>query len=124
MFKIGINNNNRCTFCGQKEENVLHLFWECNVTQGFVQRVENWLKHSCRHLERLHISREDLFLGKVDSDYKRIDKALNFILLVIKDYIFKQKYKGERPYTEGFKHSRKFHFNTEKYISERLEGNK
>ena len=81
--------------------------------------IENWLKHNCRHLERLHTSREDLFLGKVDSDYKRIDKALNFILLVIKDYIFKQKYKGERPYTDGFKRSLKYHFNTEKYISVR-----
>ena len=119
LFKIGITNNNRCTFCGQREDNVLHLFWECNVTQGFIQRVENWLKHSCHHLEKLHISREDLFLGKVDSDYKIIDKALNFILLVIKDYIFKQKYKGERPYTDGFKRSLKYHFNTEKYISVR-----
>jgi len=39
LYKIGISLTDICTFCEQKKESLIHLFWDCEFVQTF------WKKH-------------------------------------------------------------------------------
>ena len=39
LFKIKFLESNLCCFCQTAQETLLHLFWECSITQAFWNRV-------------------------------------------------------------------------------------
>ncbi|OIT36921.1 hypothetical protein A4A49_63652, partial [Nicotiana attenuata] len=41
--KIGIQVNLMCVFCGQEEELLEHLFFECSYTSSIWKRLLNWM---------------------------------------------------------------------------------
>ena len=43
LKKIGIKNNNRCTFYEVELENLTHLFWFCTITSSFWKTFKQWL---------------------------------------------------------------------------------
>ena len=43
LKKIGIKNNDRCTFCEVELENLTHLFWFCTITASFWKTFKQWL---------------------------------------------------------------------------------
>ena len=43
LKKIGVKNNDRCTFCEVELENLTHLFWFCSITSSFWQKFKQWL---------------------------------------------------------------------------------
>ena len=113
LHKLKIRNNNLCTFCKNMPETLVHLFWECDVTQTFLNAVSHWMREGRIYPEILNFSREELIFGIPEMS----KSVLNFILLVIKSYIFKQKIKEERLELEGFKRAMLFHYSAEKYVS-------
>ena len=42
--KIGIKENGSCTFCHDKNEDLIHLFWECEKTRIFWNNLSIWLQ--------------------------------------------------------------------------------
>lgn len=46
LFKIGITDDKRCTFCKTSDESIVHPFHECHVTQ-FLLWVKNLVKTKC-----------------------------------------------------------------------------
>ena len=43
LTKIGIKNDELCTFCRNETESLLHLFWSCPITTNFWSELKNWL---------------------------------------------------------------------------------
>ena len=48
--KIGIREDNNCTFCNNEKEDLMHLFWQCEKTTIFWQNLSSWLQ-SCQILK-------------------------------------------------------------------------
>jgi len=47
LKKIGLRDDDKCTFCHKEIENVIHLFWRCKKTKEFWDSLFKWLK-SCQ----------------------------------------------------------------------------
>ena len=48
LFKIGIASDNLCSFCKERKETILHLFWECTFVQAFWNEIKQWMsKRPC-----------------------------------------------------------------------------
>ena len=48
LFKIGITSDNLCSFCKERPETILHMFWECIFIQAFWNSIKQWMsKRPC-----------------------------------------------------------------------------
>ena len=48
LFKTGIASDNLCSFCKERKETFLHLFWECTFVQAFWNEIKQWMsKRPC-----------------------------------------------------------------------------
>ena len=115
LFKIGIAQNNTCSFCRTDTESLLHLFWDCNVVKNFWSDLTNWLKEDCVHINELNISKHDAIFGIYNR--KQADSVINLIVLLAKQFIYRMKYKNSVPLIEIFKKSVLLQYNVEKYIA-------
>ena len=43
LVKMNIINDNRCNFCKKEVETLTHLFWTCDITKIFWNKVFNWI---------------------------------------------------------------------------------
>lgn len=41
MYKIGITDTNKCTFCKEEEEKNYHLIWECHIVQRILEQLHS-----------------------------------------------------------------------------------
>lgn len=114
MNKIGIKDDKRCTFCKSFDENIIHLFYECEHVKDFWQSVISLIKNKCPHVEDLSFSKEDIIFGV--KNCQKTDTILNLILLVAKRYIYTCRYRNSELNLLAFKRTLLFYYNTEKYI--------
>ena len=42
LFKIKLSESNLCCFCQSAQETLLHLFWECPITEAFWNSVQQF----------------------------------------------------------------------------------
>ena len=84
-----------CLFCTNHEESINHLFWECNVVKLFWQELENVLKQTCENSARFSFSQELVLFGTSQLIYT--DKAIEFIILFAKFYIYKCRFQDSIP---------------------------
>ena len=115
LCKIGIKQDNKCTFCNDSPETLIHIFWECPITQNFWKNLETWLKGGCAHIRTLTLTEQDVIFQI--QGRQRTDNVLNFILLVAKSYIYSMKYKNKIPQLISFQKLLLFSYNTEKLIA-------
>ena len=45
LTKMGILQNSECTFCKKETETLIHLFWNCDLTKVFWDKVLRWLSN-------------------------------------------------------------------------------
>ena len=84
LEKIGIKENNLCTFCQKDIETLIHLFWTCEKTHIFWTALEGWL-HTVNILsKRKGIDKLDAIGLK--SDYESC--LLGFCKLAARYYIY------------------------------------
>ena len=43
LHRIGISLTDKCAFCEQDTESLIHLFWGCELVQTFWQKIQHWL---------------------------------------------------------------------------------
>ena len=43
LQQMRIKNDGLCTFCQSSNESIIHLFWQCQMTQNFIKSVVAWL---------------------------------------------------------------------------------
>ena len=89
LFKIGIKDDELCTFCKILPESLEHLFWECPISKAFWEELTDWIKSRCGHRNNLILKKQDIFFGITNK--KRTDKILNLLLLLAKYYVYKKK---------------------------------
>ena len=110
LHKVGIAESPLCTFCGQMPETILHLFWDCSVVSRLVEEAQEWF--SFVYQERVELMCREFILGMPSNT----PNILNFALIILKYYIYKQRNRNCRPTLTGYKNDLKHHYNLEEYI--------
>ena len=107
-----IKNDGLCTFCQSSNESIIHLFWQCQMTQNFIKSVIAWL--STYDID-CHISEKYFILGWQEE--QSYSKVLNFIILYAKYYIYLTRCKEQPLSLLVFKYKLKFMFKVHKQIA-------
>ena len=112
LQNIGIKDNDKCTFCHNERENLIHLFWECEKTKSFWADVSTWIKSSQMPSEKSQLTLETTLGLRPDSpDYKL---QINFVCLTAKYFIWLCHSKGQDPTIGRFLHFIKQTYEIEK----------
>ena len=100
LQKIGIREDGTCTFCHDKKEDLLHLFWGCGKSRIFWNDLSIWLQ-ACHMLSKEnHLGMETaLGLKPDDSNFKL---QINFFCLMAKHYIWICRSKERSPTQTNF----------------------
>ena len=98
LFKCKLSDTNLCDFCHNSIENIDHLFWECTKIQTILSMLHTWL-NSIGIM--FNLSKEILFFGELKINLH--SNMINFILILMKYYIFKTKYQKYTPSFEIFR---------------------
>ena len=93
--QIGIIPSSACSFCGEADESLEHLFVTCHYTKKFwpeVIKYKKWMGNLDIEIEPL--SNKDIMFGIMDC--KR-DLFVNHILLIAKKYIYSCRCNKTKP---------------------------
>ena len=98
LHRIGISLTDKCTFCEQDTESLIHLFWGCELVQTFWQKIQHWLIQ--RQIKPQDFSLTlPTCLGLVDSTE---DILLHHALLIGRYHIYSSKLKKTLPNLQVF----------------------
>ena len=86
LQKIGIREDNNCTFCHNEKEDLMHLFWQCEKTTIFWQNLSLWLQ-SCQILTTENNLHLETALG-LKPDSSNFKLQINFCCLLAKQHIW------------------------------------
>ena len=88
LYRAGIVDSPFCTRCITELETIEHALWECDIVQSF-------LRDFCSMLDSLYIpfafNKELFIFGLYDNQYGVYNIIDNFILILIKHYIYKTR---------------------------------
>jgi hypothetical protein len=96
--KMGLRNDNLCTFCLGAPETIKHLFWECAIVQQFWNNIRIWILSKIPSFI-MDLTESNILFGINDKH----STALNSILLTAKYHIYQCKMKSSAPVIEVFK---------------------
>ena len=102
-----------------EEETIQHLFWNCNIVQHFWAELEAQLHSKCFNCARLSLSMELVLLGVKDNVIT--DKALDYLILSAKFFIYKCKLQGTQPNFTPFIHNLKFQVKLQRIADSRYK---
>ncbi len=75
--------SDKCTFCNLEQENVVHLFWECQTAKHIWEQVISWYNNKTN--QNVHISCKKVLFGKAS---KNALHCVNTIVLITMQYIY------------------------------------
>ena len=103
LKRCKINNNEDCTFCRDALETIEHLLWYCPIIQIFLIQVMDLV--SVLEFEERIVFNQNMTLEKIMFNfvYENPYKVGNFIILLTKQYTYRQLCAKERPNIETFK---------------------
>ena len=113
--KMGLENNNKCTFCQNYKENIQHLLWDCVITQNFWKTLERNIVEKCLNATALRFSEHVVLFG-CDSNF-RSDQTFDLLILLAKSYIYKCKMSKENPIFQVFINILKERYEIEKFMA-------
>ena len=82
-----------CSFCGETDETLVHLFWNCQHTQAFWKKVIEWMSQKIVNLKDSAFS-PFLCLVLVENVSNVL---LHHLLLIARHYIYTCKLKNSIP---------------------------
>ena len=85
MYKWGITGSPLCSFCGKENETLIHLFTECGEVVNLWENVYTMLQEHYKVTD-LVLNPANIILNEVSSV-----KIANFMVLVAKQFIYRQK---------------------------------
>jgi len=101
LFKCNIVSSSLCEFCNSNPDSIAHMFWECqhiqifwtSFTDTFLKKlnVENNINFNCIVFCNLLEQNQDNYL------------LVNYLILLAKYFIFKEKCQNHIPVISGFK---------------------
>ena len=93
LNKMRLTDTSLCTFCGECEESLEHLFLHCKVTKDFWTHTINWLNKSNITISRLSDSKILLGITKESPHWT----LLNHILIAGKQVIHTNRLRKTKP---------------------------
>ena len=88
VSKFNANVSNLCTFCGLYPELISHLFYDCSKVYDLICELKEWVAS----LEiSFSFTKKQVIFGNIDESPGSV---INFILLCLKNYIWKAKFTG------------------------------
>lgn len=99
LNKIGLRENDICTFCRVEKESLIHLFWSCSETSCFWQGFKDWLAKN-QIILKTNIFTPAIILG-LSSDTLYHTKQY-FYFLVARYFIWTCKTQETLPKIERF----------------------
>ena len=93
LCKIGIKQTDSCSFCEERNETLVHLFWTCRYTQNFWKSMFEWMSQNFKDLENVSPSLS-LCFGLID-DVK--DLLFHHLLLIARHYIYTCRLENKLP---------------------------
>ena len=102
-----------CTFCSDEVETIEHLLWFCRAVQSFWEELLASLKEKCRHCDCFSFNLELVIFGTSKNVFT--DKAIDFMILFAKFYIYKCKLQNAIPQYNTYLQQLKSRVRTEKY---------
>ena len=96
LYKFGLVDSPKCSFCGMIDETTIHFFSECNVTIDLWQKVRNWLKPSLA-LPELDLKNALLVYIPESRENTHITLLINRIILIFKRSLFEMENRNKPP---------------------------
>ena len=115
LSKIGIKDNEKCSFCKTNVETMKHLMWNCKWVSTFWKEVINWLTSLDIFLD---ISYMNICLGIYDTEYSSF---INMLFILAKKYIYKCRVQDDKVIFSVFKDWIFYTEKVEKYIAIKKE---
>ena len=84
LFKIGLSDSDKCSFCGTYSEDLYHLFFYCSTVRAFWNRFTVWWSYLCG--ENLSLTLKDIIIGLLH----RTD-VLNYLITLGKITIWESR---------------------------------
>lgn len=110
LYGIKVKTDPLCTFCGECNETINHLFWDCPITSNFILDIEQ-----CVFGQQFLLSKQDVFFG-----YRTLlNHPYNLLIFHLKHYVFNKKVRDSRPDKNKFLHKFKFVLQVEKSLSKK-----
>jgi len=97
---------------------VIFWFWECTHIQPFWRQINNFLKEKLNTSSDNLITYQSISFCNVDLNNQIKSNCLNYIILLGKYFIFKNKYQKTIPNFNDFKYYLKYNLNIEGLIAE------
>lgn len=110
LMKIGTLDSDKCTFCREEPESIVHLFWHCNTVQYLWDTLSSWVAEKTGII--IFLSQSTVVLGYREKNC--MNNSINFIILVFKYYIYKSKLEGCPIVFNSFQKYLQYMYNIEK----------
>ena len=100
LTKIGLKDNEKCTFCLKVPEIIIHIFWSCDLVSSFWKRVTEWLQ-SINVISQTDNIDGMTALG-LRPDQSKFPRTVNLCCLLTRYYIWICKSKESSPNMNNF----------------------
>jgi len=97
LFKCKLTCSTLCDFCSCNIETIIHLFWECPLIQDVWNSLKSFLQ------EKGIIVQFTVINVLFGMNLKKHYNCINYIIMLMKYFIFGSKYRKEIPTFYSFK---------------------
>ena len=116
LFKMGIKDNDKCTFCNDEKETIQHMLYRCKKVRKFWKQVKDWFNSIIDG--DINILETDVIFGNL-TDLPHV-KECNAIIILGKYFIYGCKLKENIPILPNFLRRIKSELEVEKEIANNL----
>ena len=99
--KVGLRDDDKCSFCSKETENLIHLFWRCEKTKKFWGSLFKWMRSCHLSLGEHNYLDINTALG-LRPDRSKHKLQINFCCLIAKYHIWLCCSKEHRPNLNNF----------------------
>ena len=114
LFKCNLSNTNLCDMCSEHIETIEHLFWECKHIQYLWNQLTTFLEKQQLNIK---LSLLNISLGVNTFNIQEVNDAVNYIIILMKYFIFSMKYRKQTPTMNCFINYLKLKIQIEKEIA-------
>ena len=100
MFIRKIVESANCALCGQAEETIEHLLWDCTISNTFWGDLLTLLKNRCHGCQNLRLTKKLIIFG-VEIDVVT-DEIIDLIVVLAKYHIYSCKWNNGSPNVDAF----------------------
>ena len=99
LYKIGVKDTDKCSFCKSETECLIHLFWDCTIINEFWNKIRTWIQEHIKSKAIINLT-QLTYLGLV----KNTSNILlhHVLLLIARHYIYSCILKGTLPTCKFF----------------------